>query len=343
MRAGLGATSILLVLVVIVLATVTVAALDAARHALALFTAATVIATLLTPPVGWLGRWLPRPLAVVVVGVLTLGVAGTIVYGVAQDIDAESRRLQQVAPEAAARLEASPRLGELARDFRLTERVEDAVDELRARATAEASDAARRSGSYLVGAVFTLFMLSWGPRLADAGLEQITDPTRRRRAARVLAVAVERARRYVIGSLVQAVAIGGAVAVALTVLDVPAPAALGAIVATASLVPFVGVVVGAIPALLIAAGLREVSTVLALLAVVAVLQALQIAVLHRHLVGRSLYVGPAVVVVSALVGWEAFRAGGALFAAALAVFAVALLDAAAQLDAAEIADVPVGS
>ncbi|HEY8545986.1 MAG TPA: hypothetical protein VIL36_13095, partial [Acidimicrobiales bacterium] len=58
------------------------------------------------------------------------------------------------------------------------------------------------------------------------------------------------------------------------------------------------------------------------------LQVADIAFVRQVMVPRSLSVGPAVVVIAVIVGFEIYGVGAALFGAILAIFAIAMLDAA---------------
>jgi predicted PurR-regulated permease PerM len=59
-------------------------------------------------------------------------------------------------------------------------------------------------------------------------------------------------------------------------------------------------------------------------------------------VPRSLAVGPAAIVIAVILGFEVYGVGGAIYAAALAIFGIALLDAAGRPDEAAADVVPAG-
>ena len=73
---------------------------------------------------------------------------------------------------AAAEIEQSDRFGRAAREFRLEERVTEAVNSLSEKQTEQAQKAARRVATYLVGGILMLFLLSWGPRMGQGALDQ---------------------------------------------------------------------------------------------------------------------------------------------------------------------------
>jgi predicted PurR-regulated permease PerM len=309
----------------------------AARRPLGWALASVITASFLAPLVERTAQHMRHFLAVIVVLVLTAGTVGLVMWGVLHDLDRESKHLYAVAPIAAKHIEESPRFGKSARDFKLEQRVTDAVKTLRKRSSTLAGKAASRAGTYFVCAILTIFMLSWGPRMARSVGEQITDPGRRVRLERIAADAFGRWQHYLVGTVAQAMAYGVVSWVALRALSVPAPTPLALVVAFFSFVPYMGVIVGAFPALLITAGLESFGRAGVLLAVFIALQIVHIWVTQPQVVARSLYVGPFVLVAAILLGYRVYRMGGAVFGGALAVLLVAVLHAAAA-DSEPVAD-----
>ena len=62
--------------------------------------------------------------------------------------------------------------------------------------------------AYLVCTILTIFLMTFGPRMAGAALEQDPDEERRRRTARVLGPAVSHARTAVLLSALEAIVVG---------------------------------------------------------------------------------------------------------------------------------------
>jgi putative heme transporter len=299
-----------------------------ARSIFALFTAAATGALLIDPPVEFFGRWMRRPLAIVVTLLIVAVGYGVIVYGVFGDLDHELNRLQKAAPEAAARIERSGRFSEAARKFHLRTRVEQAIDNLRSRTTkGRAQKVSRRVGVYFVGGVLMLFLLSWGPRYGRAAFDQIDDVRRRRRVETVVFAALQNARRYLLLALAQAAFFGLMTYAVCRLVDLPAPTVLALLVALGSLLPYVGVVIGGVPALLLAAGVSTMPRALIVLSAIFVLQLVQIFVVQPRVTEQVLYAGPALVAVTFLVGYDLYGLGGGLYGYALAIFVLALTDA----------------
>jgi predicted PurR-regulated permease PerM len=264
-----------------------------------------------------------------VVLVSTLAVVGFVAWAVVDDVVDEVEELQSEVPRAARQLERSERFGRTARDVDLADRAQEFVDELPERLRGgnvqdALRSAATRGVAFLATFVLTVFFLIHGPRLLGAAVAQLPDD-RQEQVRRLGAAAYRRAWRYVAGSLGKA-AVAGLLAYALAqAADLPGPAPLALWVALFDLVPFVGVAIGGVPMVLLAAADSPGAGVAVGVALVA-WQLVEAFVLQPRLEARSLHVGPFVTVALAMIGLELYGIGGALAAAALAVVAAALAD-----------------
>jgi putative heme transporter len=325
---GINGRTVALVFVGVVFTVLARGVIVAGRRPLGWALASVIAASLLAPMVERLAEHVRRIVALLLVLLLTGATVGLIVYGVLHDLDRESKRLYRAAPIAARHIEESPRFGSAARDFKLEERVTDAVATLRKRSQKLAGKAASRAGTYFVGAVLTIFMLTWGPRMARSAGNQVVDPERRARLEHIAAEAFNRWQHYMVGTVAQAMAYGIVTWFVCRALSVPAPTPLALVVAFFSIIPYMGVIVGSVPALLIAAGLQSFGRAGVLLAAMVVLQIVHIWVTQPQIVARSLYVGPLVLIASIVLGYRVYGTGGALFGTALAVLLVAVVQAA---------------
>lgn len=309
---------------------------SAATRVLGWILVAVILAALLHPLVAALDRRLPRGLAVVAVALGLVGLVGLVTYGLVDDLQTQLARLQRAAPAAAADLERSPSLGEFAAEFQLTDRVRQFTDELPERlrggdATSALRSAATRFVAFLATGVLTLFLLAHGRRLLSSGARQVRDPARRTLIDRVVTGAYRRAWRYVAATAARALLAGLVGAAVCRVADVPAASVLGMWVALWSLVPLVGLLVGAAPILLLASAVSA-STGLAVAAVFLLVQVLDAVLFQRRIEDRSLKVGPVLSLVAGMVGFELYGAGGALVSWVMAVAAVAVADELAPTD-----------
>lgn len=302
----------------------------AAQRVIGWILVAGTLAGLLHPLVSLLSRHVPRALATAVVMIGLVATLAAVGYGVVDDVARETRHLQEVGPEQAAKLERSSRFGSFARDAHLAERTDAFLrtlpERLRGGTAAEALQAAAtRAVAFLATAVLTIFFLQHGPRLARAGRDQIPDEARRARLQALAVAAYRRAFGYATSSLAMALAAGlFAFAVARSA-DVPGPAALGVWLALWDLVPLAGALVGALPIVALAAASSG-SRALLLIAVFVAYQVVENVLVQRPVERATVKVGPFVTLAAALVGLELSGVAGAL----LAVLAAALVMSAAD-------------
>lgn len=330
MRVEITATSVVIVLLAIGLAVLAAEVLVSARRVLSWALACAVVATLIELVVQWLDRWMKRAFAVVlvllVVGVSTAG----LVFGVFRDLDREVHDIQSDAPAAARHLERSERFGKTAREIHLQERVEAAVERLSNPSSGLAGEAVSSLGTYIVCIVLTILFLSWGPRLTKGALDQL-GPTRADLARRVTLRAFARSRHYVFLALIQAVVVGFITWGACTLADTPAPIPLALGLAALSLVPGLGILVGSLPILLLTFGLSSNEAGVKLTILFVAMQAISTFVIQPKIVRHShLYVGPAIMSIAGLIGFELYGIGGALYGTAIIILGVALIDSIAE-------------
>lgn len=304
-------------------------AVSAASQPLAWAMACAVVAGLIRPLVDFFGRWMANGLAVVVTLLLLAVVMGGAWFGTVATITDNVETLVDRAPDAAAEIEAD---SQPARDFELEARVTAFVDDLDQRLGrgTQVGQSASTVSSYLVSGILVIFLLGYGPRFITGALDQIDDPGRRERVAAIGADGARRWRRYVLSTLAQVLVITLVSWLVLWAADLPAPFVLGLIIGGFSAIPYVGVVVGGIPALLFAAATVSPAWVVTVLILVVVLQLVEALVVRRRVDPASLYVGPALPLIVVLIGWSLYGLGGAMYGVVLLVLIMALADAAAD-------------
>jgi len=311
----------------------------AAHRPLSWAAAAVVAAVMLDPVVDRLATHIRRVPAVL----LTFAALGAVVVGttylVFDEVEQALDRLETAAPDAAVSIEdRTDRVGELARDFQLTDRVTDGVQALQDRATGGEDVLRSTAGTaptYLVCAILTVFLMTYGPRMARAALEQERDLVQRARWAAIVGPAVSSSRRAAVFAIAEALWVGLAVGGVAWILDLPAPSAVGFTAGILSLFPYVGLTLGAIPLLLLTLGFRSLLAALVLLAVVIALQVADSMFVRPRMAAHSIQVGLVVPWVVALLGYSVYGIGGAAYAVAYALFVMALLD---RIEAANQAD-----
>jgi len=192
-------------------------------------------------------------------------------------------------------------------------------------------DAARSVPAYVVCFILTIFFMLYGPRIITAGLERIPDD-RRERTRDILRGAAGSTQIQVGAAVAGAVVVGLVIWVVGMILDVPSVGLFALFGAAVSVVPYVGILVGWLPVVIVGVGLAPAWQV-GLVALVAVgLQYLEATRWRPFVDGRSLYVGPALPIVAAVLGYAIYGVGGIIVTVTLLIFGLAVADEAATDD-----------
>ena len=299
---------------------------DAARRPIAWVVATSIVAWLLSAVITVLARRMPRQLAVVltVLGFAILASGAWI--GVRATIKSEVDRLRTSLPSAARDLESRHKA---AADFHLADRAQSFVNNLDERfgTHAAATAAATTASTYVVTGILMLFLLGYGPRFVAGALRQIADDVKRATIGAILNQASGAARLYLLYALAQAVVIASLCWAVFYLLDLPAPFILGLLVGGLGFIPYFGIVLGGFAPLLAAATDPHKATYIFLVVMLLVLQCVEAIVIRPRLDRRTLRVGPTLILVAMLVGFELYGFGGALYSIAVLVFLSAVLNA----------------
>jgi predicted PurR-regulated permease PerM len=332
----MSATSAVAGVGIVVLALIGQRIFVAAHRPLSWAAAAAVVAVLIDPIVGLLGRRISRPLAVLLTLLVVGGTALGIVYRAVDEINNGLDRMGEAAQEAAEDLSArEDNIGDLARDVDAERRVDDFVEALEDRATGGEEVLASTAGTaptYLIGAIFTIFFLSYGPRVAASAAAQVRGEARRERIRRITLRALVRARRAVLFALAEGFVAGVAVGLAAGALGIPAPAALGLFAGVMTLLPHVGLVLGSLPFLLLMLSTHSDSATLVVTLIIVLCQLVDSTRIRPLLADRSVHIGLLVPWAVALVAYAVYGAGGAAYGLAFAVFVLALIDERERAD-----------
>lgn len=337
-RVDVSIGSVVLFLLAIGLAFEAAYVVSSARRILSWVVACAVVAALMELAVQWLQHYMKRPIAIILVLLVIAGGAGILVFGVFHDLDQEVHRFQDLAPVAAHDIETSKRFGKIARELHFETRVQEAVNQLRAPSSGLAGRAVSSFGSYTVCAILTILFLSWGPKVARGALSQL-DPQRRRDWEQVGEFAFTRARNYVSLSLLQAIIAGFLGFLACLWADLPAAVPLALTFAVAALIPAIGILLGSLPIILLAGGLSSPMNTTILIVFFILLQiGSNLSVQPQIERAADLYVGPAVISIAFLAGFELYGIGGAMYAAALFVLGTAIIDGTGEILRSEVSE-----
>jgi predicted PurR-regulated permease PerM len=302
----------------------------AAHAPLSWAVAAAVVAVLIDPIVDVLDRRVPRLVAVIIALIVLAVGTWLVVYVAFDDLSQGVDQLSEAAQDAADELESrDDSVGQLARDVDASRRVDLFVDALDERVTGGDDVLASTAGvapTYFLGGILTLFLMSYGPRLAQSALDQLRDERRRALVSEVVRSALQRSRRAILFTITEGFAIGLAVAGVAALLDIPAPAALGLTAGIMALLPHVGLVLGTLPLVLLVLALRSDLATVVTVVVILACQLLDSFWLRRRISLHSVHVGLLVPWIVAIIGYAVYGVGGAAYGLAIAIFGLALLD-----------------
>jgi putative heme transporter len=314
----------LLVTAAVVLSFLLRNAFVAAHQILGWVVACALVALLIDPVVNLVQRLLPRAVSVVVVIVTMIAIVAVILVGLTRELLASLDDLERAAPEAARGLEDRY---DWAVDLGVTARVDDLLERINDAVRSETIDRAfGRLPTYLLTGVLMLFLLAYGRRYILGMLGLFDDLERRQLARRVLFLGARRGRLYILCTLVHSFVNGVIFGVACWLLDLAAPVSLGVAVALMTAIPLIGIIVGGVPALLLAFGSSGWTVGVTVAALLVTMQTVEALVVRPFVDRRSVRVGTTIAVVAALVAFDLYGIGAAICAVALAAIALAALD-----------------
>ncbi len=130
---------------------------------------------------------------------------------------------------------------------------------------------------------------------------------------------------YLRGQLVIAIVVGGMIGGGLALLGVPLAASLGFLAGVFNIVPYLGVIVGIVPSMLLAAG-QGWFQVAGVVVVFTAANQLESHLLSPLILGRTTRLHPVTVIIAVLIGLHLFGIWGGVFAVPLASFLKAIYD-----------------
>ena len=216
--------------------------------------------------------------------------------------------------------EGKGRLGFLEREYQITERVREALEEGGATKVLGLSDTALAVTKGVLTAVFatltiaflTLFMLLEGP----AWMERLYSLLPEEKQPRVRAIGrdiYQTIGGYVTGNLAISLVAGIVSTIALVILDVPYAVALGLLVAILDLIPLAGATIAAVLVTTVAF-LDSTTSGIIILIFFVVYQQIENHILQPVVYGRTVQLSPLVVLIAVLIGSELAGVIGALAA-----------------------------
>jgi predicted PurR-regulated permease PerM len=315
--------AILVVLGIIVAAIVMIEIVQAAKGILIWIGVAVFLALALNPAVEWLlARGVPRrglAVAITVVGAIlaVAALAATIVPSLVSEVNDFADAVPGYVEDLTA---GRGRLGFLEREYQITERLREAIENGGASRILGLSGTALAITKGVVMAVvatvtiifLTVFMLLEGPRWVERfyGLLPADKEARWRLIGREINRTVA---GYVTGNLTISLIAGVVTTIVLSVVGVPYALALGLLVAILDLIPLAGATIAAI-AVSTVAFLDSTQSGIIVLVFFILYQQLENHVLQPVVYGRTVQLSPLVVLIAVLIGAELAGVIGALAA-----------------------------
>jgi predicted PurR-regulated permease PerM len=306
-------------------------ALLSVRNLLILILAAMFLAVSLDPAVRWLvARGLPRGLAVACILALLGAVLAAFLVSVIPHLVGQFTTLVHTLPGDLAKLaDRSRRYQELNARYHLSQRLEGVVARLPERLASGALGLTSRILGGLIALltvlVFTVYFLLDLPRLRR-GVVRLFTVDRRPRYGAMVDLMVDKVGTYMIGRLAIGL-IGGVVAgIALAALRVPYALPLAIVIGLLDVIPLLGHPVGSLIAVLVALLFLPLwpTTVLLILILLAY-QQVENYLIGPRILGHSVELSPAAVLLATLLGAAILGVVGALMAIPIAAAAKVLL------------------
>jgi predicted PurR-regulated permease PerM len=286
--------------------------------------ACAVVALLLEPLVRRLSQRLPRVVAIILAVLSIVGIAGVVIFRIVRELTSSVRSFREAAPLAASRFEGRSRI---ARDLHLADTIKALSDQLANDLTQDTVSRVRTAPTYLITGVLMLFLLVNGRRYVESGIEQIRDVSRRDKIRGIVELGLERGRNRLLLVVLQIFAVTITSLLLFNLIHLRASFILAVILALTSVMPFVGLPIGGVPAVVIAYGFHGTGSALVVTGFLVVLLAVDLVWWRRWCDRQTLEVGLFVPLVVALIGYQLYRIGGAVYGFALAVLALGLLAA----------------
>jgi predicted PurR-regulated permease PerM len=309
---------VLSILVMLVTARIVIESLAPFGHVLVVASVATVLTFALAPLVGRLEQYMPRRAAAAVVffGTLLtiLAAAGLVVVQVAT----EGERFSTQIGDLTATFEGRRQLA--IGSYVLPTAVQDGIRDF---VLGQAPSVAQHTAAFVLALISSLidlvlvlvvtFYLLLDARRLRVSLLRTLGPERRPAVQRVVHEVARVFGAYVRAQLTVAISVGVLVALAMSAIGVPYAMFLGLFASLAELIPMLGPIVGAIPALLVTLSLPFPAVIWVALAFL-VIQQIEQNVLLPRLSAQAVGIHPIASILALVAGFEVGGIIGALFA-----------------------------
>ena len=292
-------------------------------QAFLLFFGAVLVAVLLGGAASFFTRHTPmsRGVALTLTVGLILLIVGAVVVLFGAQISAQMTDLAQRLPGAVDSLEQRFQLGDLS--GKLKEQVQSNSGSLLFQITSIAAFVLSVAANTILVLVAGGFMAAQ-PELYRSGALKLVPPEQREVVGDTLDSAGAALKQWLLGQLLSMAIVGSLTALGLWFIGVPAPLALGLVSALAEFIPIIGPILGAIPAVLLAASM-DATTVLWTVGLFVVVQQLESNMITPLIQRRMVSLPPVVTVFAILCFGLLFGPLGLVLATPLAVVTYVLV------------------
>jgi predicted PurR-regulated permease PerM len=256
-------------------------------------------------------------------------IIGLLGYRGFDELSNQLASLKADSVRTAEEIEASEQFGDVAKEFGLREKVSSFFSDLPTEMVGGSAANALQSAASSGGALFaiwtlSLLMLIFGSRIVRSGFAQVDDPVIAHRAQALVVRAYRDSSRYVWLMIFRALVVGVVAGLCCTALGVQTPTAFAVWFALLSLIPGFGIIVAAIP-LAIFQSVTAAPLGLLIIGVAILVQVADVVFVQRRIEMSSVHVGPGLMVVAALVGFQIYGPGGLLVMLAATIFSIAFI------------------
>jgi predicted PurR-regulated permease PerM len=312
--------------------------LDAAAEVIQRVVVAGVLACLLRPLTLRLARRLPLGVAAVLtVGVVLTGFALLTAVEI-RDLVSETNRLKEAVParieELRLELEPEHPVRRFIEENRVEARMREWLGQLPARVvlgTDNAAEGASRVTGALLVTILTMFTITRGSQSVHGALALVRHQRLRRALERIVRAAYLGGVAYTLRTLALAIVSGVVAGFAAEWLDVPAPSVLGLWVGLWSLIPVLGLVIGYLPVIGLAAA-EDRNKGIAAVVILLVWLGLAALARRRWIDRHSVHISPLLLTLSVMTGLHVGRITGAIVGAFLAAAIGAALAEARRIN-----------
>jgi predicted PurR-regulated permease PerM len=301
-----------------------------ARHVLLLAFSGLLLALALTSLVNFTCRWLPlsHRWALAVVFLCSLGLMTLGAWLLVPALSGQFATLAETLPK---QVEQLTRKAENSDWYRSLSRIIPEPESLLSTgADAAGSDLSKvftSTADAISGIVLILFIaifLAAKPMLYKRGLLSLVPPRRRKRGKEILDRAICALKYWLLGQFIAMVAVGTFVGVSLALAGIPLAGAMGIVAGTLEFIPFLGPILAAIPAILLAASVsaQKVYVVIAIFCTVQFIEGYLLTPLVQH---KTVDLPPVITLLAVILFGTTFGVIGVLVATPLAALTMVLV------------------